>query len=160
MTASRARSLSVAALIALVVATLVSTASAGERLTVLVPQDGNLQYMAFWVAQGAYHGGALPALLTRLHVRYDSDHFPEDLAFQETGDQVNFQGRYVLNRAWKGDVSCSAGHAYVKALKVRRAEEATALAKLTGWELAKIHARMGPDPVVPQDTWWKTLWQK
>jgi hypothetical protein len=34
--------------------------------------------------------------LTRLHVRYDNAHFPEDLVFQETGDRVNFQGRYVL----------------------------------------------------------------
>ncbi len=55
MTGSRVRSLSVAALIVLAVAALGSTASAGERLTVLVPKDGNLQYMSFWVAQaGGY----------------------------------------------------------------------------------------------------------
>jgi len=36
-------------------AVLAPTASAGERLTVLVPKDGNLQYMSFWVAQaGGY----------------------------------------------------------------------------------------------------------
>jgi hypothetical protein len=34
--------------------------------------------------------------MTRLHVRYDSAHFPEDLVFQETADQETFQGRYVL----------------------------------------------------------------
>jgi ABC-type nitrate/sulfonate/bicarbonate transport system substrate-binding protein len=55
MTGSRARALSVAALLTLVVATHGSTAGAGERLTVLVPKDGNLQYMSFWVAQaGGY----------------------------------------------------------------------------------------------------------
>jgi len=31
--------------------------------------------------------------VTRLHVRYDQAHFPEDLVFQETGDRTNFQGR-------------------------------------------------------------------
>src|SRR4051794_21195045 len=32
-----------------------SAASAGERLTVLVPSDDNLQYMSFWVAKaGGY----------------------------------------------------------------------------------------------------------
>ena len=49
-----------------------------------------------------------PVFVTRLHVRYDRDHFPEDLAFQETADRTNFQGRYVLRHAWKGDSSCDA----------------------------------------------------
>ena len=39
---------------------------------------------------------AQDVFLTRLHVRYDADHFPEDLTFQETADRTNFQGRYVL----------------------------------------------------------------
>ena len=34
--------------------------------------------------------------VTRLHVRYDKAHFPEDLVFQETADRSTFQGRYVL----------------------------------------------------------------
>ena len=41
-------------------------------------------------------GGATPVTLTRLHVRYSADTFPEDLIFQETQDQENFQARYVL----------------------------------------------------------------
>ncbi|MBS2025340.1 MAG: DUF2330 domain-containing protein, partial [Deltaproteobacteria bacterium] len=116
---------------------------------------------AFWVDQSAYHGGALPVQLTRLHVRYDADHFPEDLAFQETGDTQNFQARYVLQRPFKGDTSCPAGIAYVKQLKERRAQEAKTLASLTGWEVAKIRSYMGPDPVVPAaPAWWKRIWQK
>jgi ABC-type nitrate/sulfonate/bicarbonate transport system substrate-binding protein len=44
-----------AALLAAFLFTSASTASAGERLTVLVPKDGNLQFMSFWVAQaGGY----------------------------------------------------------------------------------------------------------
>ncbi len=46
--------------------------------------------------------------VTRLHVRYDGAHFPEDLVFQETGDRENFQGRYVLRHPWTGADTCSA----------------------------------------------------
>ena len=47
--------------------------------------------------------------LTRLHVRYDAAHFPEDLVFQETADRSNFQGRYVLRHEWKGEAgACEA----------------------------------------------------
>ena len=35
-------------------------------------------------------------------------HFPEDLVFQETGDQTNFQGRYVLRHPYAGPISCGA----------------------------------------------------
>jgi hypothetical protein len=38
----------------------------------------------------------VPVMLTRLQVRYSAATFPEDLTFQETQDQENFQGRYVL----------------------------------------------------------------
>src|SRR5438132_592092 len=55
----------------------------------------------FWLAE-ENSGGAANAFLTRLHVRYDRAHFPEDLVFQETGDRQNFQARYVLHHAWEG----------------------------------------------------------
>ena len=50
--------------------------------------------------------------MTRLHVRYDAAHFPEDLVFQETADRTNFQGRYVLRHEWKGEASCEAARQY------------------------------------------------
>ena len=50
-------------------------------------------------------GGLRP----RLHLRYDGQHFPEDLVFQETGDRSNFQGRYVLRHPWTGKADCPAG---------------------------------------------------
>jgi hypothetical protein len=37
----------------------------------------------------------VPAFITRLHVRYDAQSFPEDITFLETHDRENFQGRYV-----------------------------------------------------------------
>ena len=41
--------------------------------------------------------------VTRLHVRYDATHFPDDLVFQETADRANYQGRYVLRHAFTGE---------------------------------------------------------
>ena len=51
----------------------------------------------FWLDAAGYHGGGMPLTLTRLHIRYDGEHFPEDLMFQTTGDQEPFQARYVLH---------------------------------------------------------------
>jgi len=115
------------------------------------------QLGAFWKTEGDdYHGAAAPAFLTRLHVRYDNEHFPEDLAFQATGDQENFQARYVLRHAFKGGVACNATSAYQEQLDGRHRTEAKALADLTGWTLATIHRRMGDDAPrpKPQPKWW------
>ncbi len=43
-----------------------------------------------------------PVMVTRLHVRYTPQTFPEDLMFQETADRENFQARYVLRHPWRG----------------------------------------------------------
>ena len=51
--------------------------------------------------------GGSNVFVTRLHVRYDGAHFPEDPVFQETGDRSNFQGRYILRHAWTGTETCS-----------------------------------------------------
>jgi hypothetical protein len=105
--------------------------------------------------------GQASAVLTRLHVRYDQDHFPEDLMFQETGDQQTFQARYVLNHPWKGEASCEQGRRYLAALRDRRREEARTLGQLTGWEPAEIQLQMGPDRDVPvaSPDWWNKLWK-
>ena len=100
--------------------------------------------------------------VTRLHVRYDKAHFPEDLVFQETGDRTNFQGRYVLRHAWTGDDSCGPAREYRETLRQRHEAEAARLASLTGWDLPGIRKQMGLDqrPGVPvrQPAWWERLW--
>jgi hypothetical protein len=80
--------------------------------------------------------------VTRLHVRYDGAHFPEDLAFMETKDRENFQGRYVLQHPWAGRAACAAGDRYWKSLPDRYRREAATLADLTGWRVAEIETRM------------------
>ena len=87
-------------------------------------------------------GSGANAYVTRLHVRYDAAHFPEDLAFMETSDRENFQGRYVLHHPWRGDASCSAGKSYLTSLPEQYQRQAKNLAALTGWSTGEIQARM------------------
>ncbi len=54
-------------------------------------------------------GGAQPVLLTRLHVRYTANTFPEDLMFSQTRDRQNWQARYIVQQPYEGTVAaCSA----------------------------------------------------
>jgi hypothetical protein len=110
-----------------------------------------------WQRFGGPGGGTI---LTRLHVRYDSDRFPEDLMFQETGDQQSFQGRYVMNHPFRGDLRCAAADRYREMVSNRRRDEADTLARLTGWNPEMIRDRMGPDAVMPKQGWWRSLWSR
>jgi len=97
--------------------------------------------------------------VTRLHLRYDSEHFPEDLVFQETGDRQNYQGRYVIRRAWKGEATCDISE-YQAELRKRQEREAQQLANLTGWDIEDIRKKIpfpegGGSDNVP---WWKKIW--
>ena len=109
------------------------------------------------------------AFVTRLHVRYDGKSFPEDLNFQVTGDRENYQGRYVLRHPWRGDYGqCEEAGIYAENLVSRWDEEASSLAKLTGWELDEIKQKMadggfsasavGVSEPKPKRKWWQRLW--
>ncbi|MBM4318327.1 MAG: DUF2330 domain-containing protein [Deltaproteobacteria bacterium] len=87
------------------------------------------------------------AYITRLHVKYDAEHFPEDLFFQETGDSENFQGRYVLRHPWMKEIKCEEAKTYQKELASRRRKEAENLAKLTQWKMEEIEKEMGKENV-------------
>ncbi len=94
-------------------------------------------------------GGAVPVMLTRLHLRYTPDSFPEDLAFLETKDRQNFQARYVLQHPWRGSADkCQAAAQYLTRLRQRQESEARALANLTGWDINDIRQRQSRAPVV------------
>ena len=131
------------------------------------------QLGVFWLDDGGapaglkIRGGGGPAptapFITRLHVRYDRDHFPEDLVFQETADRTNFQGRYILRHEWKGTEDCPAANAYRSKLRERRAQEARNLADLTGWGLERIRGKMAvaADWSSSDDRvkWWQRIWK-
>ncbi len=99
--------------------------------------------------------------ITRLHIRYNRDKFPEDLTFKETSNQEFFQGRYVLRYPFKGETNCDAGREYQKSLRPRFEKEAQTLASLTGWNIADIRRKMNlsslPEPIeVP---FWENIWK-
>ena len=103
--------------------------------------------------------GAVPVMITRLHVRYAADTFPEDLVFQETQDTENYQARYVLHRAWQGSPNeCPAAKDYFEELDRRHRKEAQNLADLTGWEVEKAMRKAGMNPSEKPSPWWHGLW--
>ena len=108
--------------------------------------------------------GAQNVFVTRLHLRYDREHFPEDLVFQETGDRTNFQGRYILRHPWTGQADCDAAREYSRSLAKRQREEARNLANLTGWDFDQIARKMDLAAVEAaaesnQDPkFWRKLW--
>jgi hypothetical protein len=97
--------------------------------------------------------------ITRIHVRYTRDKFPEDLMFQETGNQENFQGRYVMNHPFKGNLSCEAGKKYQQTLRPRLEKEASNLANLTGWSIRDIYSKIDFPTVQSQSDGNKPFWQ-
>ncbi len=98
--------------------------------------------------------------LTRLHVRYDAAHFPEDLMFQETSDRSNFQARYILRHPWTGTDECAAAAAYRQQLRERYEREAQTLANLTGWNIGEIrtHMNIAALPAREEKAWYRRLW--
>ena len=105
-------------------------------------------------------GGAQPVMLTRLHVRYTPETFPEDLMFQETRDRQNFQTRYVLRHpAQVEPEACPEARAYLDSVKQRQEREAQQLATLTGNDINTIRKRLSLPPAAPQKPWWDGLWK-
>ncbi len=74
--------------------------------------------------------------LTRLHVTYDRENFPQDLMFQETPNKENYQARYVITHPAQGPFDCSEGKNYLSSVYKRRVEELQELSRLTGWDVS------------------------
>lgn len=121
---------------------------------------------AFWIqAQPGPTGWAPPgeAVLTRLHIRYGKDRFPEDLQLQETADRQNWQARYVLHHPYRGPDECPELAAYRKTVWDRRRGEAENYVELTDTDLAQVRARMNVDGSWSEPdeaaVWWQRLWR-
>jgi hypothetical protein len=128
----------------------------------------------FWLDNTNSQSGNIPSsfrrpspqsntFVTRLHVRYTRNKFPEDLMFQETGNQENFQGRYVMKQPFKGELNCDAGKKYQQALRPRMEKEASNLANLTGWSIRDINRKITfpstPPKSVPNTPFWENIWK-
>ncbi|NJK30129.1 MAG: DUF2330 domain-containing protein [Acaryochloris sp. RU_4_1] len=116
----------------------------------------------FWLTERPQGDFVMPpqstgVFITRLHVRYSRDTFPEDLIFQETSNRQLFQGRYVMRHPYTGEVDCPEGRRYQKSLSTRFEQEAQTLAKLTGWNIQEIRRKMNLQTPKP-GSWWNQLW--
>lgn len=105
--------------------------------------------------------------VTRLHVRYDAESFPEDLKFKQTGDRQNFQGRYILRHAYEGEMECPEAEDYKKQVNKRKETEIKTLANLTGWETKYIRTKIKAsgkgelfdlDKPKKKSDWWNNIW--
>ncbi len=88
--------------------------------------------------------GSDRTFITRLHVRYSRSKFAEDLVFQETSNQDNFQGRYVMTHPFRGTMTCSAANQYRQQVSKRQEKEVQNLSQLTGWPVADLRKRVKP----------------
>lgn len=91
--------------------------------------------------------------ISRIHVRYTRDKFPEDLIFQSTSNRENFQGRYVLQHPYTGEAKCPAGRQYQRTLRTRFEKEAQTLSKLTNWNIGDIRKKMKLNGQVSLSIW-------
>jgi hypothetical protein len=107
----------------------------------------------FWLSSGQPND----VFITRLHVRYSRDKFPEDLMFQETSNRQQFQGRYILRHPFTGEMNCPAGQEYQQFLTERFEQEAQTLAQLTGWKIEDIRKKtnLAQSQSIP---WWRNVW--
>ena len=102
------------------------------------------QLGVFWIGDNQisleqnWNGAPPQVMVTRLHIRYNNETFPEDLVFQETKDQQNFQGRYIIQHHGKNPNQCSQAKEYFKQLRVRQEKRAENYRMLTGLELSEI----------------------
>ena len=102
--------------------------------------------------------------LTRLHVRYDDAHFPEDLVFQETADRTNFQGRYVLRHAVdrRRDRATAAAELSPQRSAERHEQEAQRLAVADRLDRRRRSGRRWGSvdrPLVAAGRWWERIWK-
>ncbi len=107
--------------------------------------------------------------VTRLHVRYDAESFPEDLKFKTTGDRGNFQGRYILRHAYEGEMNCPEAEDYVERVNTRKEKEIKTLANLTGWSTGHIRTQIDEsgtggflkprkEKEKGKSDWWDKIW--
>jgi hypothetical protein len=110
----------------------------------------------FWLTPGS----GTNVFITRLHVRYTRDKFPEDLMFQETANRQFFQGRYILRHPFRGEIQCQEGQRYQQVLSERFEREAQTLAQLTGWNIQEIRKKMPATAYqTPKVPFWQNIWR-
>ncbi len=104
--------------------------------------------------------------LTRLHLRYDEEHFPEDLVFQETDDSMPFQASFSLLPNWSETATCLDARTRRQTYGPGEDQAAQQLARLTGWDVNDIRSKMksgkgsidSPGDKPAGDKWYQKIW--
>lgn len=125
-----------------------------------------LRKLGVWWADGTS-----PAFITRLHFTYDKAHFPEDLVLQETSDSAQTQPVFSVQDDPKS-ASCMSKQQLHDYLNPGHAQQAQALASLTGWDADDIMRQIDKGPSAkPEETpanktpdgkdrsWYQNLWK-
>ncbi len=97
--------------------------------------------------------------ITRLHLRYNRDLYPEDLRFQETPNRKFFQGRYIIRHPYRGEADCPEAKDYYQKVYNRQQRNAKNLADLTGWDLEEIKQAMDFVEIENKQSspWWQRI---
>jgi hypothetical protein len=77
--------------------------------------------------------------------------------FQATSQRDSFQGRYILQHPFTGNLQCSAGRQYKSSLNQRFEKEAQTLARLTNWNIQNIRQKMQLSLPTVSTSWWDKL---
>ncbi len=93
---------------------------------------------AVWV-KSAKENPSEDVFVTRLHIQYDKDDFPRDLLFRVTDDSENFQGRYIMNVPYDGDLTCEGGAEYITRKREEIRADAIRVQELTNWRPSDIN---------------------
>ncbi len=98
----------------------------------------------FWIKPTLPDGSLNPdynrVFMTRMHVRYNAERFPQDLSFQVTPNEKRFQGRYIITHSDIQSTDCEEGRPYLEKVVERREKEVRELRSLTGWTVKDNHA--------------------
>lgn len=109
----------------------------------------------WWLHAGQANGYIGNLHVTRLHVRYARQKFPQDLTFMVTPNKERFQGRYVIRHPARGPFNCEKGETYLKNLKQRYQREVAELASLTGWATSSYASYIASVPeIAPRSSWY------
>jgi hypothetical protein len=102
----------------------------------------------FWLDRSSERLDNSDVFITRLHIRYTRNKFPEDLRFQQTSNKEQFQGRYIVNHPFRGDMTtrgdCPISYIkeYKQKVEQQQEREIKNLVLWTGWKIEDIRNRM------------------
>jgi hypothetical protein len=121
----------------------------------------------FWQEHNGRMGTGLAqgqnVYVTRLHVRYDAAHFPEDLLFQETSKRrIDLPFKPAISSVILGPAQMNAPPSPHIVNNFGNAMSATRepLAALTGWHIGDIRKamHMAALPASDDNQWYQRLW--